>query len=77
MNANPAPSPALDEAPAPLVSNLFQRRILAALNIAQFPSLIGPGRLSTGHIFAGIDPAEKAKRRAKGKAQRAARRLHR
>ncbi|QIG58532.1 hypothetical protein PQE18_gp54 [Arthrobacter phage DrSierra] len=59
------------------MDSIFQRRILAALNVAQFPTLIGPGRLSTGHIFSGIDPAEKAKRRAKGKAQRAARRKHR
>lgn len=59
-------------------SNLFQRRILAALNIARFPSLIGPGRLSTGHIYAGtVTPAEKTKRRAKGKAQRLARKAAR
>ncbi|CCQ44336.1 hypothetical protein ARTSIC4J27_260 [Pseudarthrobacter siccitolerans] len=45
--------------------NPFQRRILFALNY-------------TGkHVFGGIDPAEKAKRRAKGKAQRAARRASR
>ncbi|WNO26072.1 hypothetical protein SEA_WILDWEST_53 [Arthrobacter phage Wildwest] len=77
MNNTPAPAPSVDEAPAPLLSNVFQRRILAALNIAQYPRLAGPGRLNYGHIFAGIDPAEKAKRRAKGKAQRLARRKHR
>lgn len=59
------------------MDSVFQRRILAALNVAQYPRLSGPGRLSYGHIFSGIDPAEKAKRRAKGKAQRAARRKSR
>lgn len=59
-------------------SNLFQRRILAALNIARYPSLAGPGRLSIGHIYAGtVPPEEKAKRRAKGKAQRLARKAAR
>lgn len=59
-------------------SNLFQRRILAALNIARYPSLIGPSRLSTGHIYAGtVTPEEKAKRRKAGKAQRAARKASR
>lgn len=58
--------------------NLFQRRILAALNIARYPSLIGPGRLSVGHIYAGtVTPAEKARRRKAGKAQRAARKAAR
>lgn len=78
MNASPALAPNLDEAPAPLLSNLFQRRILAALNIAQYPRLAGPGRLNYGHIYAGtVTAEEKAKRRAKGKAQRLARRRSR
>jgi hypothetical protein len=48
-----------------MISNAFQRRILFALNY-------------TGkHVFGGIDPAEKAKRRAKGKAQRLARKAGR
>jgi hypothetical protein len=60
------------------MDNIFQRRILAALNIARYPSLIGPARLSTGHIYAGtVTPEEKAKRRKKGKAQRLARKAHR
>ncbi|QOP65186.1 hypothetical protein SEA_TUCK_58 [Arthrobacter phage Tuck] len=60
------------------MDNLFQRRLLGALNLAaKYPRLAGPGRLSYGHIFAGIDPAEKAKRRAKGKAQRLARKAAR
>jgi hypothetical protein len=59
-------------------SNIFQRRILAALNIARYPVLTGPGKLSYGHIYAGtVTPAEKAKRRAKGKAQRLARKAAR
>ncbi|UVK59048.1 hypothetical protein SEA_CEN1621_30 [Microbacterium phage Cen1621] len=51
-------------AEAPSV-NLYQRRILVALN------------LTGKHIFAGIDPAEKARRRAAGKRQRAARKAGR
>lgn len=59
-------------------SNLFQRRILGALNIARYPSLIGPGRLSVGHIYAGtVTPEEKARRRKAGKAARVARRVAR
>lgn len=59
--------------------NLFQRRILGALNLAaKYPTLAGPGRLSYMHIYAGtVTPAEKAKRRKAGKAQRAARRVAR
>lgn len=60
------------------MDNLFQRRILAALNInRRYPAPIGPGRLSIGHIFAGVDPDVKAKRRKVGKAQRQARAMHR
>ncbi|UVK63577.1 hypothetical protein SEA_JANEEMI_57 [Arthrobacter phage Janeemi] len=60
------------------MDNLFQRRLLGALNLAaKYPRLAGPGRLSYGHIFAGIDPVEKAKRRKKGKAQRLARKAAR
>lgn len=59
-------------APAPVVRpsaldtmNPFQKRILFALNF-------------TGkHVFGGIDPAEKARRRKAGKAQRAARKAAR
>lgn len=49
-----------------MTDSLYQRRILAALNY-------------TGkHIYAGtVTGAEKAKRRAKGKAQRAARKAGR
>lgn len=48
-----------------MTDSIYQRRILAALNY-------------TGkHIFGGIDPEERAKRRAKGKAQRAARKAGR
>lgn len=60
------------------MDSIYQRRILGALNIAaKYPTLIGPGRLSTGHIFGGIDPAEKARRRKAGKAQRLARKAAR
>lgn len=60
------------------MDSLFQRRILAALNVAQFPTLIGPGRLSTGHIYAGtVSGAEKAKRRKANKVARASRRMNR
>lgn len=58
--------------------NLFQRRILAALNIAQVPTLAGPARVSAGHIYAGTVPADVvAKRRARNKAARKARRVQR
>lgn len=59
--------------------NLFQRRLLGALNLAaKYPRLAGPGRLSYAHIYAGtVTPAEKAKRRKAGKAQRLARKAAR
>lgn len=48
-----------------MTDSIYQRRILAALNY-------------TGkHIFAGIDPEVRAKRRAKGKAAKAARKVAR
>lgn len=49
-----------------MIDSLYQRRILAALNY------------TSKHIYAGtVDGAEKAKRRAKGKAQRAGRKAGR
>jgi hypothetical protein len=63
----------------PETSNPFQRRILAALNVAaKYPVLAGPSRLSYGHIYAGtVAPAEKARRRKADKAARVARRVAR
>lgn len=65
MNATTtAPAPVLP--PSMLdTMNPFQRRILFALNY------------KNKHVFAGIDPAEKARRRKAGKAQRAARKAAR
>jgi hypothetical protein len=59
--------------------NLFQRRILAALNIkANYPVLARPGALSVASIYAGTVPAEEvAKRRTANKAARKARRTAR
>lgn len=59
--------------------NLFQRRILGALNLsAKYPTLAGPGRLSYSHIYAGTVPAaEVARRRKANKVARASRRLNR
>lgn len=56
--------------------NLYQRRLLGALNLAaKYPTLAGPGRLSVGHIYAGtVDPAVVARRRKANKAARVARR---
>ncbi|QIN94546.1 hypothetical protein SEA_YESCHEF_55 [Arthrobacter phage YesChef] len=52
--------------------NLFQRRLLGALNLAaKYPRLAGPGRLSYDHIYAGTVPADEVARRRK--ANRAAR----
>lgn len=78
MNNTPtAPAP-VAEAPALPVSNPFQRRILAALNVARYPSLSGPARVSVGHIYGGTVPADVvAKRRAANKAARKARRVQR
>jgi len=60
------------------MDNLFQRRILAALNIARYAAPVGPGRVSYGHIYAGTVPAATiAKRRKANKAARAARRAAR
>lgn len=57
-----------------MIPNPFQRRILAALNVARFPSLNGPATVSVGHIYAGTVPAaEVARRRARNKAARRAR----
>ncbi|WGH21237.1 hypothetical protein SEA_OBITOO_61 [Arthrobacter phage ObiToo] len=55
--------------------NLFQRRILGALNLAaKYPTLAGPGRLSYSHIYAGTVPAaEVARRRKANKVARKAR----
>ncbi|UDL14660.1 hypothetical protein SEA_KEALII_54 [Arthrobacter phage KeAlii] len=68
MNSTPAPA---TDAPAVVPPsflddlNRYQRRILVALTY-------------TGkHVFAGIDPAEKARRRKAGKAQRLARKRSR
>lgn len=57
-------------------SNLFQRRILAALNIkANYPVLSRPGALRVTDIYAGTVPeAEVARRRAANRAARKARR---
>ncbi|USL85107.1 hypothetical protein [Arthrobacter phage SWEP2] len=78
MNADTtAPAPAT-EAPAPIMPNPFQRRILAALNVARFPSALGPSSASIGHIYAGTVPAaEVARRRRVNKAARRARATHR
>ncbi|AYN59142.1 hypothetical protein HOU52_gp57 [Arthrobacter phage Yang] len=59
--------------------NLFQRRILGALNLsAKYPTLAGPGRLSYSHIYAGTVPAaEVARRRKANKVARASRRMNR
>jgi hypothetical protein len=56
--------------------NLFQRRILAALNIkANYPVLARPGALSVAHIYSGTVPeAEVARRRSANRAARKARR---
>lgn len=59
--------------------NLFQRRLLGALNLAaKYPTLSGPGRLSYGHIYAGTVPADEvARRRKANKVARASRRQNR
>lgn len=60
------------------MDSFFQRRVLAALNIARYATPIGPGRVSYGHIYAGTVPAATiAKRRKANKAARAARRAAR
>ncbi|AYN58539.1 hypothetical protein HOU70_gp58 [Arthrobacter phage Liebe] len=66
------------EAPAPFVPNPFQRRILAGLNVARAPRLLGPLRVASGHIYGGtVDPAVVARRRAANRAARRARAMHR
>lgn len=61
---------------APALSPVVRPSALDALNPFQRRILFG--LTYTGkHVFAGIDPAEKARRRKAGKAQRAARKAHR
>ena len=74
MNANPAPAPATEAPALPIMPNPLQRRILAALNVARYPSALGPSSASIGHIYAGTVPAaEVARRRRVNKAARKAR----
>lgn len=66
MNVTPVTVAPSVVAPSALdTMNPFQKRILFALNF------------KSKHVFAGIDPAEKARRRKAGKAQRAARKAAR
>lgn len=69
------------ETPTPIelpVVNPYQRRILAALNVARYGSVLRPGVASLGHIYAGTAyPATVAKSRKANKAARKARRVHR
>ncbi len=61
------------------MDNIFQRRILGALNMAaNVPALVSPTSVSRGHIYAGTVPAATIeKRRKANKAARKARRAAR
>jgi len=59
-----------------MLDSLFQRRILAALNMSRYPRLVAPGVVSAGHVYGGtVDPAVVARRRKANKAARQARRV--